>query len=82
MLRFRQDGNGHTKVNIVVYDRGPGYVIIAPEKIDVIAEGTAIYVSLTVEKWQTENPVNRVRSALPIVKDGQTIAVHVWFDVE
>src|SRR5262245_39812619 len=79
-MRFRQEGNGHGKVIIQVTDKGPGYVIICPEKIDVIAEGTPVFISRTVESWLADRPGARVRCALPIVQDGQTIAVHLWFD--
>lgn len=75
----RSEGNGHGKVNIVVNRKSEGYIIIAPDRIDNLDEQTPLFLSRTVETWLKENPV-RVRCALPIVMQGDTIAVHLWFD--
>jgi hypothetical protein len=79
-MQFRHEGNGHDKVRIHTTQIAHGYVIIHADDIKTIVDGTPVFVSLTLEKWLKDNPTVRVRATLPIVKDGQTIAVHVWFD--
>lgn len=76
----RLEGNGDSKVNIIITEKGPGYVIIAPDRIDKLPEQIAVYVSRTLEGWQKENPSYRVRAVCPIIQDGTTLAIHVWFD--
>jgi hypothetical protein len=76
----RSEGNGHGKVNILVEKKSEGYVIIAPDKIDNLDEGTPIFVSRTVESWLKDHPEAKIRCALPIVRQGDTLAVHLWFD--
>jgi hypothetical protein len=76
----RLEGNGHGRVNIVIHERGEGYIILAPDRIDKLAEQTPIFLSRSLEAWQKENPACRVRCAAPIVNEGQTVAIHVWFD--
>ena len=39
-------------------------------------------ISKSITTWLEQHPEISVRSTLPIVKDGQTIAVHVWYDVK
>jgi hypothetical protein len=75
------EGNGDSRVNVVTYDRGPGYIIITPERIDNLPDQAPIFVSQTLEAWQKQNPSYRVRAVCPIVNGGKTIALHVWFDV-
>jgi hypothetical protein len=55
-------------------------VVIAIQHLDAIPDQVAIFVSRTVEEWQRGNPDTRVTTALPIVDDGKTIAVHLWYD--
>ncbi len=55
-------------------------MVIAIDHLDAIPDQVAIFVSRTVEEWQRGNPDTRVTSALPIVDDRKTIAVHVWYD--
>jgi hypothetical protein len=80
MARRLSEGNGGGDVNVVVHDRGPGYIVIAPERIDPIPEQLPVYLSRSVEAWQRDHPAARVRAALPIVLDGMTLSVHIWYD--
>jgi len=33
-----------------------------------------------LQRWLRQNPHLKVRTVFPIVRNGNTIAVHVWFD--
>jgi hypothetical protein len=79
-MHKRLEGNGESKVTILVHEKRPGYVIIAPDRIDKLPAQTPIHLSLTLENWQKENPGVRIRAVCPIVDDGHTLALHVWFD--
>jgi hypothetical protein len=37
-------------------------------------------LNLTFEQWLADHPRCRVRTALPIVQGGNTVAIRVWFD--
>ena len=39
-----------------------------------------LYLSKAVAAWQKQTPTLTVRATLPIVSNGNTVAVHVWFD--
>jgi len=39
-----------------------------------------LYLSNAIAAWQKQTPTLTVRAALPIVQNGNTIAVHVWFE--
>ena len=39
-----------------------------------------LYLSKAVAAWQKQNRVLTVRATLPIVSNGNTSAVHVWFE--
>jgi hypothetical protein len=80
IMAKRLEGNGHSRVNIVIHEKGEGYIIIAPDRVDKLAEHTPIFISRTLETWQKANPACRVRCAVPIVNEAQTVALHVWFD--
>lgn len=43
-------------------------------------ERLPILLSKTLFHWMSKNPQFRVRNTLPIVEDGYTVAIHVWFD--
>jgi hypothetical protein len=79
-MRKRLEGNGHTRETIVTHHRSEGYIIITAERLDAMTEQTPVFISKTLETWQKENPNCRVRCALPFVNDGQTFAIHVWYD--
>ena len=38
------------------------------------------YLNHTFYSWLQRNPEFQVRTTLPIVENGNTVAIHVWFD--
>jgi len=44
------------------------------------ADELPLYLSKAAAAWQKQTPTLKVRATLPIVQNGNTIAVHVWFD--
>ena len=69
-------------------DRGPvDRIDVATGGAIFLASGTPptpedlpLYLSKTVAAWLKQTPSLTVRATLPIVANGNTIAVHVWFE--
>jgi hypothetical protein len=69
-------------------DRGPvDRIDVATGCVLFLASGTPpkpkdlpLHLSKAVTAWQKQTPTLTVRATLPIVRKGNTIAVHVWFD--
>jgi hypothetical protein len=73
-------GNGEPKMTCKIV-LNPHRVLFHPDATPQsgIPDGFPIFLSKMVEKWLDEHPAVRVRSALPIMQDGQTIIVHLYF---
>lgn len=77
------DGNGSTKGLTVVTQLAPGWVVCAPSPSDPPPDEDLPYaLSQGLEQWLRLHPSVRVRSTLPIVKNGSTVGIHVWYDGE
>lgn len=72
------------RVNVVAEER-PGWLrlhAVFPTEFQrqVELERLPGLIDRTLTDYLTKNPTIRVRTVLPIVDDGFTVAVHVWFD--
>ena len=57
-----------------------GYVVIqADEKRPPEPDMLADLLSKSVTNWVKQRPEITVQSTLPILKDGQTVAIHLWY---
>ncbi len=74
-------GNGDGKIEIGVEIKTDGWVMfragITPT-IDIRQVPNAL--SEIMSAWLKDRPDLHVRSTLPIVEDGYTVAIHVWFE--
>lgn len=43
-------------------------------------EAMPLLLHKCVQKWVNQNPIIKIRTVLPIVEGGNTVAIHVWFD--
>ena len=59
---------------------GTGWTIFAALGMPPKPEELPLYLSKAVAAWQKQNPMLTVGATLPIVANGNTIAVHVWFE--
>jgi hypothetical protein len=76
-------GNGSSKCFTSVTAMGPGWVVIHASQSNPPPPDMLPYVlSQTLEQWSKSQPNIRIRAALPINKDGNTIGIHVWFDAD
>ena len=74
-------GNGDGKIEIDVLALGEDCVVFqAGITPTTDLRRVPRLLGETLIAWLSENPTVRIRSALPIVEDGNTVAIHVWFD--
>lgn len=72
--------NSNTRVTIDRVDIGEGYVCFQAGQNPPQPDELPFYLHRTLHDWLRRNLEFRVRAALPIVANGQTVALHVWFD--
>ena len=78
--RFEAAGNGGTRGLEDVTVICEGFVQFRPNpQHPPPANEMAIALAEVLPKWLKENPV-RVREVLPLVKDGNTITLFLWYD--
>ena len=74
-------GNGSSKGFTNAVTMGPGWVLFVASQSDPPPPDELPYaLSQGLEQWVKGQPGIRVRSTLPIIKDGNTIGIHVWYD--
>lgn len=61
-------------------DMETGWAVFVASSTPPKPEDLPLYLSKAVAAWQKQNPMLKVRATLPIVANGNTIAVHVWFE--
>ena len=61
-------------------DAGTGWAVFVASGTAPKPEDLPLYLSKAVAAWQKQTPTLKVRATLSIVQNGNTIAVHVWFD--
>jgi hypothetical protein len=73
-------GNGSNKLAVHTEDLG-GWVRVYTEKCDPLPEALPLFLSASLAEWFRHRPQLRLRTVVPIVKDGRTVELHAWFDV-
>jgi hypothetical protein len=68
------------EVKVDRLDMAAGWVCFLASDPPPAPDQLPLYLSKTVSAWQKQNPMLTVRTTLPIVADGNTIAVHAWFE--
>lgn len=80
-LRLGGNGDGTSQKKLIhITVQGEGCVVLEPDakQPPSLAE-LPIVLGQALLHWLKTNPV-RVRATLPISKDGNTVALLVWFD--
>lgn len=68
------------KIRVNRLDLGTGWVCFLAAEPPAKPEELPLYLSQSVVAWLKQTPTLKVKATLPIVSNGNTIAVHVWFD--
>src|SRR5579859_886681 len=72
------EANGHHKVEVRMTRIGYGYVTFHTEPLE--GEHSPLCISSAINEWVAANESVRVRSLCPIVKNGNTVLVHIFYD--
>ena len=70
------NGNGRSKIVIEAEQQGPGWILF---KVKEAVSDPSLTIHHCLMEWLKERGV-RVRTTLPIVTGGMTVAVHLWYD--
>jgi hypothetical protein len=73
-------GNGSSKINIHVEDLG-GWIRVFPERYHNLPDELPFFLTATLTNWFRQRAQLRLRTVLPITKDGTTVELYAWFDV-
>lgn len=60
-------------------DMAPGWAVFLASGTPPKPDDRPLYLSKAAAAWQKQTQSLTVRATLPIVANGNTIAVHVWF---
>lgn len=63
-----------------VEEKAKGYVVFSPANLLELPEQFPVHLSLLFDRWLKENPGVQVRHVLPIVDNGKTVLLHVWYE--
>jgi len=61
-------------------DMAPAWAVFVASGTPPKPETLPLALSKAVSAWQKQTPTLTVRATLPIVRNGNTVAVHVWFE--
>jgi hypothetical protein len=73
-------GNGAPTITIHNTDLG-GWLRVCPERYHDLPEQLPFFLSTSLTDWFRQRPHLRLRTVVPICKDGTTVELHAWFDV-
>src|SRR5262245_6528811 len=74
-------GNGARKGLTNSVALGPGWVLFLASQSDPPpAEALPFALSQGVAQWLRSQPAVRVRATSPVVSDGNTVGIHLWYD--
>jgi hypothetical protein len=76
------EGNGHGKGLVQRTPVREGYVIYHAGSPAPPPEEVPNALDYLLTKDLSENPTIRVLGALPIVREGNTIRIHLWYEVQ
>jgi hypothetical protein len=58
----------------------PDWVLLFPKERAPFPADLPLGLNEVLVKWVRSQQSIRIRTTLPIVKDGNLVAIHVWFD--
>ena len=69
-----------SQVTIDRIEMGTGWVCFQAGEMEPDPDQLPGYLNHAFYSWLQRNPEFKVRTALPVVASGNTVAIHVWFD--
>jgi hypothetical protein len=80
-MKPKPHGNGSGKINIHQQDLG-GWVRVFPDQSALLAEDLHVYLSHALTEWFRQRPQLRMRCVTGLVRDGNTVELHAWYDLQ
>jgi hypothetical protein len=81
MPKHKPGGNGSGKFNVHTVDMG-GWARIFTDDMIAAPENLGQCLSHALTEWLRQRPQFRMRCVVPIVKDGATAELHMWYDLQ
>jgi hypothetical protein len=75
------NGDGQPDVTIDRVQLGPGWCYFEPGERPPSRDELPKFLNQAVTDWLQANPSAVVRTTLPVVSDGMTSGIHLWYDV-
>jgi len=69
-----------TKITIDRIEMGTGWVCFQPGDRPPSPDRLPAFLNECFYTWLQRNPDFNIRATMPIVENGQTVLLHVWFD--
>ena len=73
-------GNGSGRFNVHQTDMG-GWVRVFTDPATEVPRDLAVYLSDALTEWFRQRPQLRLRTVLPVTRDGTTVELHAWYDL-
>ena len=70
----------NSEITIDRMEMGTGWVCFQAGDNPPPLEELPAYLNQTFYSWLQRNPKFNVKTVLPIVESGNTVAIHVWFE--
>jgi hypothetical protein len=78
-MKDARGGNGSSKIEIEAIDRG-GWIIFRPSGAVHVVTDVPHALVWSMQQWFESRPHLRLRSALAISKDGNTVEIHGFYE--
>ena len=73
-------GNGSGKHDVSVIPLAPDWVLFFPKEPEPYPDDLPIGLTEILVQWFRAHEGVRMRTTLPILKGGNLVGIHVWFD--
>jgi hypothetical protein len=80
MSGSKASGNGSSRFEVYQRDMG-GWVRVFTSATADRPDDLAVYLSHALTAWFRQRPQLRIRTVVPITRDGDTIELHAWYDL-
>ena len=72
-------GNGSSRFNVHQDDMG-GWVRVFTDHRGPLPEDFPVFLSQALSEWFRLRPNLRMRCVVPVVRDGDTVELHAWYE--
>jgi hypothetical protein len=77
----QNQGNGSGKFNVVIDDQGGWIRVFVPDLGSPPHDADLpLYLAHAMTAWFRTNPHLRLRFAMPVTRDGETVELLAWYD--